>query len=406
MESEGILDFLDATKSLNDLISNTQDAIEEIEENTKSEINLIVEYPYLIFKTDDLIRAMNLCNKVIQPKSDNPIYNTLSIAPVPKMKVVNFYATNDLSHFSFQSELIGEPDKMLDEVFSISFLSLQKIVKLAGNKVLFYKKDNNLYIRIIDGDLLVDHRYVDMKYLSFPGEVKEKIAEIGVGNIGKIVSCALPLLNSELRGDVKRINFTGDRAYFNSSFYYIESTIASPRMSLSIRDVEFIGKLYKYYKDKTIQIYKVESNLSRLFLKVGNISYMLINSVSAISNLLIDQISSIMSPIEAIVNYDRLNKITTLATMLPNSTGNIGLSFSDGKLIAKIGSTKGESSMSFDTKIQKEHIYSREIFVKAETLHRLLNAFNGIDKIGIALSDLGITLESNGIKAIMMHTDI
>lgn len=406
MENEGILDILDAAKGLTDLMSETQDTLEDLEETSKSEINLKTDYPYLIFKTEDLIRVMNLCNKVVQPKSDNPAYNTISIVPVPKFNVVNFYVTNDLSHFSYQAELIGEQNKMLNETISISFINLQKIVKLAGSKILIYKKDNNIYFRIIDGDLLIDYRQVDMKYLQFPGVIKEKIAEIGAGNIGKIISAALPLLNAELRGDVKRINFTGDRAYFNSSFYYLESNIVSPKISLSLRDAEFFNKLYKYYKDKQIQIFRVESNLSRLYIKIDNVDYMFINSINAISPLLIDQIGKMMSPIESLVNYDRLNKIVSLATMLPSSTGNVGLSYKDGKLIAKISSNKGESIMNFDTKLEKEHLYKGEIFVKAETLRKLLNAFVGTEKIGIALSDLGITLENAGIRAVMMHTDI
>lgn len=405
-ENEGILDILDAAKGLTDLMTEAQDTIEDLEETFKSEINLKTNYPYLIFKTEDLIRVMNLCNKIVQPKSDNPAYNTISIVPVPAFKTVNFYVTNDLSHFGYQAELIGESENMLDETISISFINLQKIVKLAGSKILIYKKDNNIYIRIIDGDLLVDYRQIERQYLEFPGTIKEKIAELGVNNIGRIVNAALPLLNAELRGDVKRVNFTGDRAYFNSSFYYLESMINSPKISLSLRDAEFFNKLYKYYKDKQIQIFKVESSLSRLYIKIDNISYMFINSINAISPLLIDQIGKMMSPIEALVNYDRLNKIVSLATMLPSSTGNVGLSYKDKKLIAKISSNKGESIMNFDTKLEKEHLYKGEIFVKAETLRKLLNAFVGSERIGIALSDLGITIENAGIKAVMMHTDI
>ena len=247
-ENEGILDILDAARGLADLITDTQDIIEDLEETSKSEINLKIGYPYLIFKTDDLIRVMNLCNKIVQPKSDNPAYNTISIVPVPAFKTVNFYVTNDLSHFSYQAELIGESENMLNETISISFMNLQKIVKLAGSKILIYKKDNNIYIRIIDGDLLVDYRQIEKQYLEFPGTVKEKVAELGVNNIGRIVNAALPLLNAELRGDVKRINFTGDRAYFNSSFYYLESLINSPKISLSLRDAEFFNKYISIIK--------------------------------------------------------------------------------------------------------------------------------------------------------------
>ena len=41
--------------------------------------------------------------------------------------------------------------------------------------------------------------------------------------------------------------------------------------------------------------------------------------------------------------------------------------------------------------------------MKAGTLKRLLNSFSSADKIGIAISDTGVTLEYKNIKAIIMH---
>ena len=406
MDDDKIKDLLDATQSFKDLMSDTTELMEDIEEVSKSEIDLNTIYPKLIFKTEDLVRTMNLCSKLIQPKSDNIAYNSISIAPVPELNTINFYVTNDLSHFRLTTELIGGNSNSINEIISIPFITLQRVIKLAGSKILIYKREDNLYIRLLGGDLLLDYRSIDMKYLQFPGEIKEKIADLGLDNIGSIVNVALPLLNSELRGDIRRINFTGEKAYYNSSFYYLESVIETPKISLSLKDSEFINKLYKYYKGKQIQLFKVESNLSRLFLKLDNIEYEFINSVHTISPTFLEQIDKLVSPIEVIVNHGRFVQVVTLATMLPSSTGTIGLSYKNNKLIIKISSNRGESEFTFDTKLEKEHLYNKEIFVRAETLRKLLNAFSSVDKVGVALSDLGITLEYNGIKAVMMHTDI
>lgn len=398
-------DIINAVQSFKDLAMTQIDEIEELVADNNSEINLEVDYPYLIFKRDDLIRAMNLCNKIVLTKSDSISYNSISFVPVLLHKRLYFYATNELSHFRFYTELLGDIDEMLNIKISIPLVILQKLVKLMGNKVLIYKKDTNLYIRLLDGDLLLDFRQPDDKIINFPGDFYEHITDISISNIGYIVSSILPLLSTEVRGEAKKILFTGDKVYYNSSFYYVEAALNSPKMSLSFKDAEFISKLYKYYKDKSIMIFSVDTDIPRLFLKIDNIEYQFINSVSSVSILVPQQMEKMMIPIESLVNYERLNKIIGLSTNLSMSTGNISLKYIDNKLHANIVSVKGNSDFSFTTDVIGNKLYNKEVLVKSETFKRLLSVFNGIDKIGIALSDLGITLEYKGIKAIMMHID-
>lgn len=403
---ENIKDILDATQSLRDLAMNEAEELDEIIVDNNNNIDLNVDYPYLIFKRDDLIRTMNLCNKIVQSKSDVTSYNSISFIPKVSEKSMYFYATNELSHFRYKTELLGDINEMLNINISIPLVILQKLVKLMGNKVLIYKKDLNLYIRLLDGDLLLDFRQPDSKIIEFPGRVNEKLAELSVYSLGYVVNSILPLLSAEVRGEARKISFTGEKAYYNSSFYYIEALINSPQMSLSFRDAEFISKIFKYYKEKQIQIWSVDSNLSRLFFKIDNIEYQFINSVNSISILMTQQMEKVITPIESLVNYDRLYKIVNLATSLPTSTGNVNLQYLDKKLQATIVSVKGNSDFKFSTElIDGVKLYNKEVLVKAETLRRLLSSFAGIDRIGIALADLGITLEYKGIKAIMMHTD-
>ena len=325
------------------------------------------------------------------------------------MKCICFYATNELSHFRYRAELLGDMKETWDFPISIPLTILQKLVKLMGNKVLLYKKEENLYIRLLDGDLLLDLRQADMTILTFPGDVsdKDKIAELKISNIGSVVNNILPLLQAEIRGEAKRISFTGDKAYYNSSFYYIETSIKTPRMTLSLRDADFINKLFKYYKNDEIQIFSVKSNLSRLFLKINNIEYEFINSINSISDIITQQMNNIVKEPEVMVSYDRLYRTVTLATTLPYSTGDVILKYNKDKLQTSIISNRGNSDFSFTTELLTENkLYDKEVLVRAETLRRLLTSFNEADKLSIALADLGITLEYKNIKAIMMHTNI
>ena len=409
MEENALEDIIKATQSLNDLVMNTEPDLDEIVEDNNDEINLEVDYPYIIFYRSDLVRAMNLCNKIVQPKSNTTTYNSVSLVPVPFDKCIWFYATNELSHFRYRAELLGDMKETWDFPISIPLTILQKLVKLMGNKVLLYKKEENLYIRLLDGDLLLDLRQADMTILTFPGDVsdKDKIAELKINTIGSVVNNILPLLHAEIRGEAKRISFTGDKAYYNSSFYYIETSIKTPRMTLSLRDADFINKLFKYYKNDEIQIFSVKSNLSRLFLKINNIEYEFINSINSISDIITQQMNNIVKEPEVMVSYDRLYRTVTLATTLPYSTGDVILKYNKDKLQTSIISNRGNSDFSFTTELLTENkLYDKEVLVRAETLRRLLTSFNEADKLSIALADLGITLEYKNIKAIMMHTNI
>lgn len=397
--------LINVVQSLNDLAMKETEQLDEFIAENNDDIKLDINYPYLIFKRDELIRAMNLCNKIVQQKSDISSYNSISFIPDIENSGMYFYATNELSHFRYYTELLGDKSEMINENISIPLIILQKLIKLMGNKVLIYKKDNNLYIRLLDGDLLIDLRRPDMKIITFPGNIGHKVAEISVLTLGTTINAILPLLAAEVRGEARRIAFTGEKAYYNSAFYYIESEIKSPIMSLTFRDAEFISKIYKYYKDKQIQIFTVDSDLSRLFIKIDNIEYQFLNSDASVSILMIQQMEKVISPIEGIVNYDRLNRIVGLATSLPSSTGILKLKFNEDKLQASIESTKGSSDFNLLTEITAKKLYNKEVLVRAETLRRLLSSFNGSEKIGIALADLGITLEYKGIKAIMMHTE-
>lgn len=116
------------------------------------------------------------------------------------------------------------------------------------------------------------------------------------------------------------------------------------------------------------------------------------------------QMEKVMKDIEAFINFDRFNKVVNLATSLPSSTGDLTLRYENDELIASINSNKGVSDFTFKLeKVSEDKLSVNTIYLKAGTLKRLLNSFSSADKIGIAISDTGVTLEYKNIKAIIMH---
>lgn len=398
-------EYLTASQSLKDLGIQSEFDFEELIVENNSDIDLNVDYKYLIFKRDDLIRAINLCCKIVQTKSEVSSYNSISFIPNIEHNTLYFCATNDLSHFRYSTELLGDKSNMLDFNICIPLTILQKLVKLMGNKVLLYKKEDNLYIRLLDGDLLLDVRQPNLNIVNFPGTIGSKVADLNLNTIGSTINAFIPLLNSEVRGDYKRISFLGELAYYNSSFYYIQSNITTPLMSLSYRDADFINRLYKYYKDTQISLFNVHSEAARMYLRLDNIEYQFINSVGSISTQVPIQMENLIKDIEATIDFNRFYRVISLGTSLPYATGNIILKYDDNKLIASISSTRGNSDFNFILSDVKELLYNKEVILNAETLKRLLSSFNSSDKIGIALSDTTVTFEYKNLKAVLMNLE-
>ncbi len=376
---------------------------ELIVDNDKS-IDLSVDYPHLIFKRDDLVRVINLCSKIILVKSDISEYSSISF--IKSLYTLNFYVTNELSHFRYEAELIGDLTKCIEEPFSISLAILQKIVRLMGNKVLIYNREGKFYIRLLDGDLLIDARPVRKDIVLMPGDVKDKVAELSLSTFGKACYSILPLISSETINDFKKLYFTGNKMYFKSSFYYIDGDIKTPEMCLSFRDVEFISRLYKYYKDSKIILFSVDTSLSRYRIIMNNIEYQFINSRASEMNLVIDEMNKLIKEPEISIQYDKLYRVINLATNLPGINNTISMKYTSDKLNLNIINNRGTSNFNFSIeKLAQGRLFGKEITLNAIILKRLLSAFSNSQNIDIALDDLGVTIKTDFIRAFLMIYD-
>jgi len=373
---------------------------------TKSVIELKTDYPYLIFERDDLVKVLNLCSKLIQSKSTSDLYNSITLVPVKNSKSLYFYVTNALSHFRYRTELLGDLTEILDEEISISISILQKIVRLMGDKVLIYKKDGYYFVRLIDGDLQIYIKPLASNLIFFPGEPVDKIGDLKLKDFGFIVNSILPLL--DIKTNTNKICFFGDKVYFHSPYYYIESTIETPEIYLSYKDSEFISRLYKYYPDSFIQLFSVDTALQRLFIKLDNIEYEFINSKYNIPESILNTISSNLKPVEFAVDFEKFYRIINLATSLPHTQNIARLVYlGDNKLGLSILVDNIYSDFTVDiVETYVDKITNLDVKVRTDILKRLLVSLDNIDKLKISISELCITIEYDNIKAALMTYNV
>lgn len=356
-------------------LDNILNDLDDFIESSSGTIDIETQYPYLIIKKEDLVRAMNLCKPLIVSSSNIPELSSISLVPIIQDKTILLCATNDLSNFRYRAELIGNPDNMISVNISISFFMLQKTVKLMGDKVLFYLKNDNLYIRLLDGDLLLNYTIPRSTILNFPAESTDKIAELSLSLLGDTIDVFSPLINKEIRSDNKKLIYNGNMAFFNSIYFYLQYKIDTPNMVLSQVDLAFIQRLFKYYNNKRLLIFNTDSQITRLFFKLDNIEYLCLNLIS--DYIVPDFDTNISKDFSIKIPFDKIYRIVELAS---NISDVININIKD-KVYININ-----SNSNFYIDILEGNAKHRDFNINVEVLKRLLNSFNRYDFVYIDTS--------------------
>lgn len=402
MEDETLLNTLDIFSSLG--LNEHED--EPIDEDTKDDINLEVEEPHLVFYKSDLIKALSLGIGLVQPKSDVGILKSITLIPSIQNKRLYFHTTNDMSYFRYNVELLGDTN-LINTPISIPLNIIQKLISLMGVHVLIYQKENLYYIRLLGGDLILDTAKIEPKYLTLPGRIGDKLAELPINSIGKICKITYPLIQNDIRGENRKLQLTSNEAIYISNMYYIKAQLNAPELILRLKDIDYINRLYKNYRNEILQIFKVEdSSLPRYVFITNNTEYQTIISKPQISDLVKDQMNKLISDFDVEIDFRYLTKIIALANNLPSSTGKIGFKRTTSGLSACIVSKSGESC--FDIPINTKytnHVDKAFKYVNAEPLKRLVNALELVSDVKIAINDKAIILAYNNIVAVFMHTN-
>ena len=382
-----------------------EEVFDEIVEESLEEhqIDLEIDKPCLIFERNDLIRIMNLVSKIVLVKSEVPEYNSVTLIPDPEAKTLTVKASNELSQFSTTIELLGEPDKMLKETFAVPYTLLQKVYTFLGSKVLIFKDGIDYYIRLSNGDLVIGARPVNLEKIKFVGEVGDKLSETKISELAELASLFLPIMRDDINTDGKRLRVQENKAYYNSNFFYLETKTTLPDLTLSLRDLEFIQSLVKYYDGLSAVVCSVKtSNVLRFYFKVDKIEYMFISTKQESDNSFLQRVQEMFKPSEIKVDRKELSRLTALSIDLPNVTGYLKLKYDALNLNISIETNKHSSLMKIPSELLVSEFNNEEVTVKSILLNNLLQSFTPYNEVGIATTKANLSLQSDETKAIML----
>lgn len=361
---------------------------------------LNVEYPSIIICKDDLIKVLSIVQKLSQPNSSSIECSSLSFFPKWDLNTLDLMITNNLTYFKMSVELLGDKSKELKDVFAIKVDFLNKIKPFLRDKVLFYKKDDNLYIRLIDGDLIVNYLVPSVEKLTFTSLIKELIYETRVNSFCNLLSTYKSLQNDFTD---KWLTFDGTKVCFCGSTYYAESTLKTPRMCLLFADIDLLVRLAQFYNDCALEIYSTESDIPRLHVKVNNIEIELLNVLSNIQPLTIETLHNKISSVSYSVPTAALNRIFSLGISVPGIDNDYTMKYEDSRLLVILKSSKGDSEFNLvTTEIDTSQSNTSCIKASLSMTGKILNCINSEDT-QIALNTIYTTFVGDNIKAIVIN---
>lgn len=392
------------SEKVEDKKDNLDEIFDEILEDTLEEhqIDLDVDKPYLIFERSDLIRIMNIISKLVLVKSEVPEYNSVTLIPDPVNKNLTIKASNELSQFSTTIGLVGDSDKMINETFAVPYTLLQKVYTFLGSKVLIFKDNLDYYIRLSNGDLIIGAKPVNLAKLEFVGTVAYKLSEVSISELGSISSMFLPIMRDDINTDGKRLRVQNGKAYYNSNFFYLETKTALPDLTLSLRDLEFIQSLVKYYDGLYAVICSVKSDILRFYMKVDKVEYEFISTKQEDANEFLHRVQEMITPSEISLDRKELSKLIGLSIDLPSVTGYLKLKIDTDAFLISIETNKNSSLMKLPYTLKTSEYNKEEVTVKSILLNNLLQSFTSFDNIELSATPSNLSIHAGNTKALML----
>lgn len=395
------------------VVSDSEDVVEEAKKDVGVDIDVDVKYPRVVIPRSDLVQALNLASVIINPSSPMVVPQSLTIVPLTEGRV-NLFATNDMNVFTYTVNTGLNDTDMLQEKIALPSTLLTKLMPMIGNRVMIFRNNdeadtenyNKLFIRLMDGDLVLDVKVPEETMFDQSMEKGDLVSTLDLNTLGNIVKTMLPLVNLDVRPANQKISFLGKEAYYNSSIYVIKGDIESPNLILKRLDCEYIKRLSNLFKGNTISLYKVKnSEVDRIIVECGSTNYMFINGEAKADDRFTKVISSIEDKTLVNVKYNQLLRVTNLSVVLPYSVGRIGFRYTKDCLEASIPTKKGISYFDIDYSDTAPDVETKEpILIPANELKKLLQSFNNVTDISICIENNMVIVKHDKFVAVFMHT--
>ena len=360
---------------------------------------LITEYESFVINKNDLLKVLDLTSKITRTNSPAITNNSITFILNWNQELVEMCTTNDLTYFRYKAQLLGRKFNCLTGSISIKVDLLNKLKGYYRDKILIYKKDDNYYIRLIDGDLLINVSRVNTSRLSFTEVKQDCLINLSLHSFGKLLNSYRNMMDDY---SDKWISFDGERLSLCGINFYAQTEIKTPVMCLLGNDIDMIIKMYKNYNsDRILSIYSTD-NKAKLHLVMDNIEVEILNVISNINLNNINTLSSYIAKPSNIFQVYNMNRIMNLTLALSELEKDCNLQLKEDSLLVILKSKKGASEFNLITQKTDDLSEEKEVLINVNTLNKIISAFEE-ELGGITLNKIYTTVCTDKIKVIILN---
>ena len=360
---------------------------------------LKTEYKSFVIDKNDLLKVLDLTSRITRTNSPAVTNNSITFMLNWNQELVEMCTTNDLTYFRYKAQLLGDKSKGLTGSISVKVELLNKLKGYYRDKILIYEKDDNYYIRLIDGDLLINVSKIGTNGLSFTEERQDCLINLSLSSFGKLLNSYRNMMDDY---SDKWVSFDGERLSLCGINFYAQTEIKTPVMCLLSNDIDLIVKMYKNYNsDRILSIYST-NNKAKLHLVMDNIEVEILNAISNINMNTINTLSEYLAKPSDIFTLYNMSRIMNLALTLSDLDKDCNIKLKDDGILVILNSKKGASDFNLITQKTNDLSEETEVLINVNTLNKIISAFEE-ELGGIALNKIYTTICTDKIKVIILN---
>ena len=382
-------------------------SMEQVKSNANIDKN--VEYPYIRFRREDLITMLKLTSSMINLKSTQVVPKSITI--VYDEDGYKMVVNNDLEYLSYRFEVLNEDNRLLDTIcLPVNLIS--SIMKMMDEEIIIYKMSNSYYIRLLlQGDLYLELPKPESILLRqptdgvYPMYFKEESGEqsnlVSCRHLYNLLKSIIPIVEEEFILDRKRITFIKDRAYYNSTKYYIEYMLPLPDMRVSLRFAEVLKRICNnYINSGVIKFnYSGEKDSGRVVIECEDVLFTTTYTKVVEEKNLINYLDRLQEYKQFIVSIKDMINAVSIANSLPNASGIVKLKLEENSIDVNIPISDKVTTFKVDVKYidEDKSLKGKEIMLYADKFKKLLDSFSNEDEIVVSIINNTIVLNKGNL---------
>ena len=391
----------DETLNLDDV--NLDEDLGDMDLSGYGEIDLDISEPHFKLSSKDFKEVLKIAKAISGTTGKDPASKALCMIP-DDIGVLHCYST-DFDVFLCKDIVILNAENILKEPVIVSVDTLIKLAKAVPSSTVIYRKEENYYIRLYGGDMILEtvnfpvDRFIFSDPITESGVIESKDLYLTMKDFSSVVTSAVS-------PDERRIMMSEDRAQVVYLWSVILSKKAYQPMDLKVKDINILKALLVNIDEPLkISYTNEEVQTKRAVIQGNGFSYSFLISDKKLD---VDQeklVTDIIGKSGVYVDFLQLYKTIELASELDYAVGKVGMSYDSDSIVIGIKNKKGDDSM-FTLKGNTEgklNKFKGELEVQAKLLKVILKTFATSTSVRVTLSDKGISVKNDDYEAVIVN---